>query len=261
MCSCLPVILSPADELVERLILCLQSRNVSEDPILLNLFLAICFFCPPSNGILQQRRFFPHLRGNGKKKSWFLPSYWCWFLLFTFQWPSGMLFVMGTVVLSPVLSHALPWAKFHILSQGITSLFPRMILLSCLWLKMPWIFITGSAFQNCCCLKCFHLELFSLALQYVTEISCSRQKQTSGNISETWTWQWILYTNHNHGRSGNLASLLIHLWLPSGGPGLVVHVSWCGRRHHQHLFPLPFCWRKEQALLFHLTSSSEFGVG
>jgi len=40
---------------------------------------------------------------------------------------------MGTDVLSPVPLHALLWAKFHILSQCINSLFPRMmIVLSCL---------------------------------------------------------------------------------------------------------------------------------
>lgn len=46
-CSCLPVILSPADKLLQRLILCLQRRNVSEDLVLLNLFLTICLPPPP----------------------------------------------------------------------------------------------------------------------------------------------------------------------------------------------------------------------
>lgn len=46
----------------------MQRRNVSEDLVLLNLFLTICLFCLPRNGILQQRRFFPILEEMGEKK-------------------------------------------------------------------------------------------------------------------------------------------------------------------------------------------------
>lgn len=105
-------------------------------------------FCPPSNEILQQRRFF-------FSTSWR-------------KWKIKRISPILLVVLSPLLLHV-SCGPNSISTYCITFLFLRlMILLSCLWLIMPWIFITGSAFRNCCCLECFQLEPSCLVLQFAT---------------------------------------------------------------------------------------------
>lgn len=138
--------------------------DVSEDLVLMYFFLIFCiswvygvvvffvvgWFClfsPPNNKILQQRSFFsPILEEMENKKDFSHPP----------------------EVSSPLLLRA-PCGPNSISTHCITSLFLRLMsLLSCLWLIMPWIFITGSAFWNFYCLECFQLDPSSLVLQFAT---------------------------------------------------------------------------------------------
>lgn len=90
-------------------------------------------------------------------------------------------------MLSPLLLHA-SCGPNSIYTHRITSLFLRlMILQSCLWLIMPWIFITGSGFQNCCCLECFQSEPFSPVLQFATvPVTAAVQQQM------IWKCNWFV---------------------------------------------------------------------
>lgn len=95
VCFSLPAFLSPGDRLVERLILRLQRRNVSEGLVLLNLFSDHLLSSSPWRCASAAEKFsgFFHLK------------YFCAFLLdfshptcvdFFFLWATGILFVMGT---------------------------------------------------------------------------------------------------------------------------------------------------------------------